>query len=164
MSDATPSTFPTGTILGYPRIGPGRELKKALESFWKGATSQADLEAAAATLRAGARERMSALGLDRTNAAIPSNFSFYDHMLDATVTFGAIPSRFAHLRDTNGAVDLAGYSVIARGEGDKAPLEMTSGSTRTTTTWFLRSAPRPPLRCHRRAGLTSLWRPRTPAT
>jgi len=125
MSDATPSTFPTGTILGYPRIGPGRELKKALESFWKGATSQADLEAAAATLRAGARERMSALGLDRTNAAIPSNFSFYDHMLDATVTFGAIPSRFAHLRDTNGAVDLAGYSVIARGEGDKAPLEMT---------------------------------------
>ena len=125
MSDATPSTFPTGTILGYPRIGPGRELKKALESFWKGATSQTDLEAAAADLRSTTRERMSALGLGRTDSSIPSNFSFYDHVLDAAVTFGAVPSRFAHLRDANGAVDLAGYSIIARGEGDKAPLEMT---------------------------------------
>ena len=125
MSDATPSTFPTGTILGYPRIGPGRELKKALESFWKGATSQADLEAAAADLRSTTRERMSTLGLGRTDSSIPSNFSFYDHVLDAAVTFGAVPTRFAHLRDAKGAVDLAGYSIIARGEGDKAPLEMT---------------------------------------
>ena len=125
MSDATPSTFPTGTILGYPRIGPGRELKKALESFWKGTTSQADLEATAADLRSTTRERMSVLGLGRTDSSIPSNFSFYDHVLDAAVTFGAVPTRFAHLRDANGAVDLAGYSVIARGEGDKAPLEMT---------------------------------------
>ncbi len=125
MSDATPSTFPTGTILGYPRIGPGRELKKALESFWKGTSSQADLEAAAAALRSTTRERMFTLGLGRTDSSIPSNFSFYDHVLDAAVTFGAVPSRFAHLRDANGAVDLAGYSTIARGEGDKAPLEMT---------------------------------------
>ncbi len=61
----------------------------------------------------------------RQTSAIPSNFSFYDHMLDAAVTFGAIPTRFADLRGDDGSVDLAAYSTIARGEGDKAPLEMT---------------------------------------
>ena len=46
-------------------------------------------------------------------------------MLDAAVTFGAIPSRFADLRGNDGSVSLAAYSTIARGVGDKAPLEMT---------------------------------------
>ncbi len=122
---APTSAFPGGTILGYPRIGRMRELKKALESFWKGATTAADLEAAAADLRAENRERLAALGLGRTTSAIPSNFSFYDHVLDAAVTFGAVPTRFADVRNEFGAVDLAGYSTIARGVGDKAPLEMT---------------------------------------
>jgi 5-methyltetrahydropteroyltriglutamate--homocysteine methyltransferase len=125
MSDVTPAPFPTGTILGYPRIGANRELKKALESFWKGATTEADLEATAAELRKVTRDRLAGLGLGATTSAIPSNFSFYDHMLDAAVTFGAIPSRFADLRANDGTVDLAAYSTIARGVGDKAPLEMT---------------------------------------
>ena len=125
MSDVTPAPFPTGTILGYPRIGANRELKKALESFWKGATTEADLEATAAALRATTRERLAALGLGATTSAIPSNFSFYDHMLDASVVFGAVPSRFKHLELEHGGYDLAGYSTIARGVGDKAPLEMT---------------------------------------
>ncbi len=126
MTDSTaPAPFPGGTILGYPRIGRMRELKKALEQFWKGAITEADLEAAAASLRAENRDRLAALGLGRTDSSIPSNFSFYDHVLDAAVTFGAIPTRFADLRDANGAVNLAGYSTIARGVGDKAPLEMT---------------------------------------
>ena len=125
MSDVTPAPFPTGTILGYPRIGANRELKKALESFWKGASTEADLEATAAALRAATRDRLAGLGLGATTSAIPSNFSFYDHMLDAAVTFGAIPTRFADLRAHDGSVDLAAYSTIARGEGDKAPLEMT---------------------------------------
>ena len=117
--------FPGGTILGYPRIGRMRELKKALESFWKGATTAEDLESAAAALRAETRERLAGLGLDRTDSSIPSNFSFYDHVLDAAVTFGAVPTRFNDLRDADGGVDLAGYSTIARGVGNKAPLEMT---------------------------------------
>ncbi len=125
MSDVTPAPFPTGTILGYPRIGANRELKKALESFWKGASTEADLEATAASLRAVTRERLAGLGLGAHTSAIPSNFSFYDHMLDAAVTFGAIPTRFADLRGDDGTVGLAAYSTIARGEGDKAPLEMT---------------------------------------
>jgi 5-methyltetrahydropteroyltriglutamate--homocysteine methyltransferase len=117
--------FPGGTILGYPRIGRMRELKKALESFWKGASSEEELEAAAAALRAENRDRLAALGLGRQDSSIPSNFSFYDHVLDAAVTFGAIPSRFANLRQADGSVTLGGYSTIARGEGAKAPLEMT---------------------------------------
>jgi 5-methyltetrahydropteroyltriglutamate--homocysteine methyltransferase len=125
MSDVTPAPFPTGTILGYPRIGANRELKKALESFWKGATTDADLEATALELRTATRDRLAGLGLGATTSAIPSNFSFYDHMLDAAVTFGAIPSRFADLRGNDGSVSLAAYSTIARGVGDKAPLEMT---------------------------------------
>ncbi|MDN4476046.1 5-methyltetrahydropteroyltriglutamate--homocysteine S-methyltransferase [Demequina sp. SYSU T00192] len=118
-------TFPGGTILGYPRIGRMRELKKALESFWKGATSASELETAAKELRLANLARLAELGLDKDASAIPSNFSFYDHVLDAAVTLGAIPTRFADLRDADGGVDLAGYSTIARGVGDKAPLEMT---------------------------------------
>ncbi|MFW7414863.1 5-methyltetrahydropteroyltriglutamate--homocysteine S-methyltransferase [Demequina sp. SO4-18] len=130
MSDITEPVapapaFPGGTILGYPRIGRMRELKRALESFWKAGSSEADLESVAAELRAANRDRLAALGLGRTDSSIPSNFSFYDHVLDAAVTFGAVPTRFSSLRDDNGGVDLAGYSTIARGEGDKAPLEMT---------------------------------------
>ncbi len=116
--DSAPApAFPGGTILGYPRIGRMRELKRALESFWKGNSSEADLESVAKELRAENRQRLATLGLGRTNSSIPSNFSFYDHVLDAAVTFGAIPTRFANVRDAGGAVDLAGYSTIARGEG-----------------------------------------------
>ncbi|GAA4146121.1 5-methyltetrahydropteroyltriglutamate--homocysteine S-methyltransferase [Leifsonia shinshuensis] len=126
MTDTTTrSAFPVGTIIGYPRIGRRRELKKAVEAFWAGSTTADELEATAAELRASTRERLAALGLGRDDAAIPESFSFYDQVLDAAVTVGAIPSRFAGLAATDGSVDLAGYFTIARGEGEKAPLEMT---------------------------------------
>jgi 5-methyltetrahydropteroyltriglutamate--homocysteine methyltransferase len=121
----TTTPFPSGTILGYPRIGRRRELKKAVEAFWAGTISVEELEVAAAKLRATARERLASLGLGRTNSAIPEAFSFYDHMLDAAVTVGAIPARFASLLDADGGLDLAGYFTMARGEGENAPLEMT---------------------------------------
>jgi len=54
--------FPTGTILGYPRIGRRRELKKAVEAFWAGKLSAEELEAAAAELRAVTRELMEVYG------------------------------------------------------------------------------------------------------
>ncbi|MEN2737270.1 5-methyltetrahydropteroyltriglutamate--homocysteine S-methyltransferase [Microbacterium sp. X-17] len=126
MTDTTTRTaFPVGTIIGYPRIGRRRELKKAVEAFWAGQTTAEELEATAAGLRATTRERLAALGLGRDDAAIPESFSFYDQVLDAAVTVGAIPSRFADLAAADGSVDLAGYFTIARGEGEKAPLEMT---------------------------------------
>lgn len=126
MTDSTTrAAFPVGTILGYPRIGRRRELKKAVESFWAGATTAAELEATAAGLRAATRERLAALGLGRGDASIPESFSYYDQVLDAAVTVGAVPTRFAGLVRADGGVDLAGYFTIARGEGENAPLEMT---------------------------------------
>jgi 5-methyltetrahydropteroyltriglutamate--homocysteine methyltransferase len=119
------SAFPTGTILGYPRIGRRRELKKAVEAFWAGTITVDELEASAAGLRAATRERLVELGLGRQDSSIPEAFSYYDQVLDTAVTVGAIPTRFASLVGADGSVDLAGYFTIARGEGDNVPAEMT---------------------------------------
>jgi 5-methyltetrahydropteroyltriglutamate--homocysteine methyltransferase len=125
LTMTTTSPFPAGTILGYPRIGPRRELKRAVESFWAGTTTAADLEATAAGLRQATRDRLVNLGLGRTDSSIPESFSFYDQVLDALCTVGAVPARFADLVDAGGRIDLAGYFTLARGEGDNLPLEMT---------------------------------------
>jgi 5-methyltetrahydropteroyltriglutamate--homocysteine methyltransferase len=121
----TSSPFPTGTILGYPRIGRRRELKKAVEAFWAGSLTPDELEDAAAELRRATRARLASLGLGATDSSIPESFSYYDQVLDAAVTVGAVPARFASLQDADGGVDLAGYFMIARGSGEDAPLEMT---------------------------------------
>lgn len=119
------ASFPTGTILGYPRIGRRRELKRAVEQHWSGALTVEQLETAAAELRRATRERLVQLGLGRADSSIPESFSFYDQVLDAAVTVGALPARFDDLRDANGQIPLAAYFTAARGEGDRAALEMT---------------------------------------
>ena len=121
----TTPAFPTGTILGYPRIGRRRELKKAVEAFWAGKITVDELEATAAGLRAATRDRLVALGLGATDSSIPEAFSYYDQVLDTAVTVGAVPTRFASLVAADGSLDLAGYFTIARGEGDNVPAEMT---------------------------------------
>lgn len=121
---STTPAFPTGTILGYPRIGRRRELKKAVESFWSGVTTADELESSAAALRTATRERLHALGLGRDDSSIPEAHSFYDQVLDTTLAVGAIPERFADLV-VDGTVDLAGSFTLARGDGERAPLEMT---------------------------------------
>ncbi|MFD5865744.1 5-methyltetrahydropteroyltriglutamate--homocysteine S-methyltransferase [Agromyces sp. NPDC127015] len=117
--------FPSGTVLGYPRIGRRRELKRAVEAFWAGTIDEAELEARTRALRSQTRERLAELGLERTGSAIPETFSYYDQVLDAAVAFGAVPARFADLLDEQGGLDLTAYFTIARGEGERAPLEMT---------------------------------------
>ncbi len=121
----TISPFPTGTILGYPRIGPRRELKRAVEAFWAHSIDAEELERTTAGLRAATRERLAALGLGRQDSSIPESFSYYDQVLDAAVAVGAIPERFTELLEEDGSLDLHGYFILARGEGDRAPLEMT---------------------------------------
>lgn len=106
------------TPLGYPRIGPRRELKRALESHWAGRTSVAELAESARQLRLALYERLSGLGLTE-EASIPDSFSLYDQVLDAAVTVGATPARFA---------DLTGselYFACARGDQTRPALEMT---------------------------------------
>lgn len=119
------TAFPEGTILGYPRIGRRRELKKAVEAFWAGRIDEQELERTAAELRAATRERLAGLGLGRTDSSIPESFSFYDQVLDAAVTVGAIPARFDDLREADGSIGLSALFTVARGEGERAPLEMT---------------------------------------
>ncbi len=104
----------TTTVLGYPRIGAGRELKRATEDHWAGRIDAARLAEVAAGVRQSMWRDMSAAGLD----TVPSNvFSLYDQVLDATVMVGAVPERFA------GAADP--YFAMARGADGVAPLEMT---------------------------------------
>jgi 5-methyltetrahydropteroyltriglutamate--homocysteine methyltransferase len=95
--------------LGFPRIGAKRELKKALELFWSGKTSEQELQSASAALRKENWFTQKAAGLD----LIPSNdFSLYDHVLDTCSLVGAVPDRFAW-KDTH--VDLDTYFAMARG-------------------------------------------------
>ncbi|WP_129842895.1 5-methyltetrahydropteroyltriglutamate--homocysteine S-methyltransferase [Streptomyces sp. RFCAC02] len=107
------------TVHGYPRQGQHRELKKAVEGYWKGRVSADALHATAAGLRRAARGQLADAGVDE----IPTgDFSYYDHVLDTTVMVGAIPDRH---RDAVAADPLDGYFAMARGTQDVAPLEMT---------------------------------------
>jgi 5-methyltetrahydropteroyltriglutamate--homocysteine methyltransferase len=111
------------TVLGYPRMGPDRELKRVTEGFWAGQVSAADLRAAARTLRRETWRLLSAAGLDE----LPVNdFSLYDQVLDTAVLLGAVPPRHpaAVPADTPDR-DLALYFAMARGTNRVAPLEMT---------------------------------------
>ncbi|OBH30809.1 5-methyltetrahydropteroyltriglutamate--homocysteine S-methyltransferase [Mycobacterium sp. E342] len=107
----------TATVIGSPRIGPKRELKRATEGYWAGRTSRAELENVAATLRRDMWKGLADAGLD----SVPVNtFSYYDQMLDTAVMLGALPARAARVSD-----DLDRYFAAARGNSDVAPLEMT---------------------------------------
>ena len=119
------TAFPTGTVLGYPRLGPNRELKKALEAYWSGSLSADALEDAARALRSRTRTHLSALGLAAGDSSIPEASSFYDQVLDAVVATGAVPTRFESVLDAEGRVTLDGYFTLARGDERHPALEMT---------------------------------------
>lgn len=110
----------TATITGSPRIGPNRELKRAVERYWAGRIERAELEALAANLRANTWESLVTAGLD----SVPVNtFSYYDQVLDTAVLVGALPERVAGIGADSS--DLDRYFAAARGNDDIAPLEMT---------------------------------------
>jgi len=96
--------------LGFPRIGPKRELKTALEAHWAGKIEAEDLLAAAGDLRRQAWARQRDLGAD----IVPSNdFSLYDQVLDATAMVGAVPAVYGW---NDERVDLKTYFAMARGD------------------------------------------------
>jgi len=95
--------------LGFSRIGRQRELKKALESFWAGKTSEQELLNTGRTIRLENWTLQKEIGIQH----IPCNdFSFYDHVLDTTFLVGAIPPRFQNESDQN---NLETYFAMARG-------------------------------------------------
>ncbi|MCH7482631.1 MAG: 5-methyltetrahydropteroyltriglutamate--homocysteine S-methyltransferase [Chloroflexi bacterium] len=112
------------TNLGFPRMGPNRELKRAIEGFWAGSVDEAAMLETAATIRKDNWLLQSRLGIDH----IPSNdFSLYDQVLDTTAMVGAVPPRYGH---EGGMVGLDTYFAMARGttaDGERAgvpPMEM----------------------------------------
>jgi len=106
-------------VYGYPRQGQSRELKKAIEGYWKGRVTADALHSTAAELRRTHWQHLSGAGLHEVPTG---DFSYYDHVLDTTVLVGAIPERHRAAVDADA---LDGYFAMARGTQDVAPLEMT---------------------------------------
>ncbi|MEV6337911.1 5-methyltetrahydropteroyltriglutamate--homocysteine S-methyltransferase [Nocardia vinacea] len=107
----------TATVLGLPRVGPHRELKRATESYWAGRIDAQQLHATARDLRRDQLTELQSAGMD----SIPvGTFSYYDQMLDTAVLLGALPPRVAGIADP-----LDRYFAAARGTDTVEPLEMT---------------------------------------
>lgn len=119
MTTKSAAAAARATVYGYPRQGTNRELKKAIEGYWKGRATADELRATAAELRGNAWRRLAAAGLHEVPTG---DFSYYDHVLDTTVMVGAIPGRH---REAVAADPLDGYFAMARGTQEVAPLEMT---------------------------------------
>lgn len=114
------------TNLGFPRIGPRRELKKALEDYWSGKASAADLHTTAARIRESTWRFHAEVGIDH----IPSgDFSLYDHVLDAALLVGAVPDRYRATGDVD-QLDL--YFAMARG----GSLDGRNVTALEMTKWF----------------------------
>ncbi len=103
-------------IVGFPRIGEQRELKKVLEEFWAKKCSFKNVQNVAKELKKRHWEYQREAGADFISS---NDFSLYDNMLDTSIMLGAIPKRFAHLKDE----EL--YFAMARGNDLCIAMEMT---------------------------------------
>ncbi|MEL7965342.1 5-methyltetrahydropteroyltriglutamate--homocysteine S-methyltransferase [Vreelandella neptunia] len=114
-------------ILGYPRIGAQRELKKATEAYWKGECTRSELESTGRELRLRHWQAQQDAGLDFVSVG---DFAFYDQVLNVSVALGAVPSRFnAQAEVAGGDIDLDTTFRMARGRAPRgepaAACEMT---------------------------------------
>ncbi|MFD3410509.1 5-methyltetrahydropteroyltriglutamate--homocysteine S-methyltransferase [Streptomyces cyaneofuscatus] len=107
------------TVYGYPRQGQNRELKKAVEGYWKGRVDAYTLRRTAAELRRGTWQQLAEAGVHEVPTG---DFSYDDHVLDTSVMVGAVPERH---REAVRADALDGYFAMACGTQYVAPLEMT---------------------------------------
>jgi 5-methyltetrahydropteroyltriglutamate--homocysteine methyltransferase len=96
------------TVLGFPRIGAHRELKKATEAFWAGKIDEADLQKTAKQLRIDHWKAQKAQGVD---VIASGDFSLYDQVLDHAAMFNVIPARY----EGYGLTPLETYFAMARG-------------------------------------------------
>ncbi|DAB34298.1 MAG TPA: 5-methyltetrahydropteroyltriglutamate--homocysteine S-methyltransferase [Sulfurospirillum sp. UBA12182] len=103
-------------VIGFPRIGEKRELKKVLESFWAGECSFDTLQKEASALKKRHWLYQKEAGIDFISS---NDFSLYDNMLDTAFMLGAIPKRFANLQKE----EL--YFAMARGTSQLPAMEMT---------------------------------------
>lgn len=103
-------------VIGFPRIGEKRELKKVLEKYWSKQTDFNEVKYVAEQLK----KRHWNYQKEAKIEFISSNdFSYYDNMLDTSILLGAIPKRFENLKDE----EL--YFAMARGNDSCVAMEMT---------------------------------------
>ncbi|WUT00726.1 5-methyltetrahydropteroyltriglutamate--homocysteine S-methyltransferase [Streptomyces sp. NBC_00708] len=119
MTDKSAAAAARATVYGYPRQGQNRELKKAVEGYWKGRVTADALRETAADLRRANWRQLADAGIHEVPTG---DFSYYDHVLDTTVMVGAIPERHRAAVERD---ETDGYFAMARGTQDVAPLEMT---------------------------------------
>jgi len=103
-------------VVGFPRIGEQRELKKVLESFWANNCSFNKVQKVASELKQKHWNYQKNAGIEYISS---NDFSLYDNVLDTAVMLNAIPKRFKKLR----AEEL--YFSMARGNESTVAMEMT---------------------------------------
>lgn len=103
-------------IVGFPRIGEQRELKKVLERFWANECDFSQVKEVSNALKKRHWEYQKSAGIEHISS---NDFSLYDTMLDTAVMLGAIPKRFQDLKEE------ALYFSMARGNKTTVAMEMT---------------------------------------
>ncbi|WP_407291735.1 5-methyltetrahydropteroyltriglutamate--homocysteine S-methyltransferase [Stutzerimonas zhaodongensis] len=113
--------------LGFPRIGADRELKKALEAYWKGDLSERELRQVGAQLRAAHWQLQADAGIELLPVG---DFAWYDQVLTHSLMFGAVPDRF---RPADGQPTLDTLFAMARGVSRQC---CGGGQAQEMTKWF----------------------------
>lgn len=118
--------------LGFPRIGDKRQLKFALEKFWRSEIDESELQKTAATLREQNWKNQQDLNLDLFTVG---DFSLYDQVLDTSVLLGNLPNRVTRLNDNNA---LNNYFRVARGRAQQSSDSQSQGNVAAgeMTKWF----------------------------
>ena len=112
-------TVAVAHILGFPRIGAKRELKAALESFWRGELPESELLKVGRELRGKHWQWQRDAGLDFVTVG---DFAWYDTVLQTLAHLGCVPERFGF--DPR-ALTLPDYFTLARGDANHPAMEMT---------------------------------------
>lgn len=103
-------------VIGFPRIGEKRELKKVLENYWSKQIDFNEVKFVAENLKKRHWNYQKEAKIDFISS---NDFSYYDNMLDTSILLGAIPKRFENLKDE----EL--YFAMARGNETCVAMEMT---------------------------------------
>jgi len=112
--------------LGFPRIGADRELKKALEAYWKGELDEQGLRQVGGQLRAQHWQAQADAGIQLLPVG---DFAWYDHVLTHSLMFGVVPQRF---RPADGLPTLETLFAMARGVTNSC----CGGQAQEMTKWF----------------------------
>ncbi|RXJ57674.1 5-methyltetrahydropteroyltriglutamate--homocysteine S-methyltransferase [Candidatus Marinarcus aquaticus] len=103
-------------VVGFPRIGEQRELKKVLEKYWSKECSFEEVNECAKELRKRHWNYQKNAEIGHISC---NDFSLYDNMLDTAIMLNAVPKRFQHLSNQEQ------YFAMARGNKEYVAMQMT---------------------------------------